>query len=386
MLWETSKCSRETTSTPVDFTSALYLGMHHAHHTLRPWQALTTGRPAALELLPGTETVARDLARLIGCERATLGTSTLHIFWDLFEALAGEGIAIFVDAGAYPIARWGVERVAARGVPATAFPMHDPATLEQWLVRNRRSGLRPVVVTDGLCPATGQPAPLNQYLRLVHAYNGCLVIDDTQALGILGRQPSRQTPYGRGGGGTPAWHGLQVPELIVGSSLAKGFGVPLAVLAGSRRVIAGFEALSASRVHCSAPSAAVIAAGEHALAVNRSHGNLLRIRLVQRVRRFRLALQEKGVSVNGGCFPVQTPSLGAAADQIHAQLLADGIQSVLHQARPGHPAQVSFLITAAHEPWEIERAAHSLINILSRRLIKNSRRVMNHEQVAKLQP
>lgn len=370
----------------LDFTSALYLGMRHAHDSLRPWGALTTGRPAALESPPGAKALAEDLARLIGCERATLGTSTLHVFFDLFQVLAKEGIALFVDTGTYPIVRWGIERVAAKGVPVTVFPTHDPGTLERVLTANRRSGLRPVVVADGLCPATGCPAPLDRYLALVRAHHGYLVIDDTQALGILGEQPTRELPFGNGGRGTAAWHGLRGPELIVACSLAKGFGVPLAVLAGSRTLIEEFEASSASRMHCSAPSAAHIAAAAHALALNRSHGTQLRHRLALGVQRFRRRLRERGLSVKGGFFPVQTPSLGAGAGAIHAALLGDGIQAVLHQAKLNGPGRLSFLITAAHQPWEIDRAANSLVEMANRRNTEKRRRLANHGQTAHLYP
>jgi 8-amino-7-oxononanoate synthase len=64
----------------LDFTSVLYLGIRHAHHTLRPWAQLTTGRPAALEPAPQAVAVAQDLARLLGCERAVLAPSTLHLY------------------------------------------------------------------------------------------------------------------------------------------------------------------------------------------------------------------------------------------------------------------------------------------------------------------
>jgi hypothetical protein len=47
----------------LDFTSVLYLGMHHGHQSLRPWRQLTTGRPAAL----GSSVRAAGLAaRLAG--------------------------------------------------------------------------------------------------------------------------------------------------------------------------------------------------------------------------------------------------------------------------------------------------------------------------------
>jgi len=82
------------------------------------------------------------------------------------------------------------------------------------------------------------------------------VIDDTQALGILGAWPGPGAPYGRGGAGSPAWCGVAGDDLARVCSLAKGFGAPLAVLAGSARVVARFEAEAATPVHCSPPSAA----------------------------------------------------------------------------------------------------------------------------------
>ncbi|MBP2671952.1 MAG: aminotransferase class [candidate division NC10 bacterium] len=368
----------------LDFTSALYLAMDHGSRSLRPWQALTTGRPAALESPPGAVAVAADLARLIGCDQATLGTSTLHIFFDLFEMLGAEDIALFVDAGIYPIARWGVERAASKGVPVTMFPAHDPIALEHALARKWRSGGRSVIVTDGLSTATGRPAPLDRYLPLVRARRGYLVVDDTQALGVLGERPSRAEPYGRGGGGTCAWYGLRAPELIVVSSLSKGFGVPLAVLAGSSGLIQKFEASGSCRVHCSAPSAAHISAAEHALALNHSHGASLRRRLALGVQRFRQHLLNAGLPVSGGFFPVQTPSLGGSAEAIHAELLANGIRSVLHQRKSGSPALLSFLISAEHQPWEIDGAAEILCQAASQR--KNRMGFTHHEQFADLYP
>jgi hypothetical protein len=81
------------------------------------------------------------------------------------------------------------------------------------------------------------------------------------------------------------------------------------------------------------------------------------------VRQFRSLLRGFGIAVKGGLFPVQTPLI-ADAEAVHARLEAEGIRAVLHQARRNLPAQLSFLITAAHEPWEIEQAAHSLARSL----------------------
>ena len=75
---------------------------------------------------PGTSTAAQQLAALIGCEQATLAPSTLHLFWDFFAVLSAQPLTIFLDAEVYAVARWGVERAAARGARVYTFRHHDP--------------------------------------------------------------------------------------------------------------------------------------------------------------------------------------------------------------------------------------------------------------------
>jgi 8-amino-7-oxononanoate synthase len=291
-----------------------------------------------------------------------LGTSTLHLFWDLFDVLARDRVAIYTDSAAYPIARWGIERVAAQGVPTNEFKSHDPAALEALLNRDRKSGYRPVVVTDGLCPATGRTAPLPEYLRLVRAYAGYLVVDDTQALGILGHGPAPGLPYGSGGSGTAAWHGIGGPELIVVSSLAKGFGAPLAALAANAPLVAKFEELSTCRVHCSPPSFAAIGAGERALMINAGQGDDLRGRLFDLVRRFRRELHGIDIAASGGFFPMQTlkPAAGIDPALLHARLSDLGVGTVLHRARNGGETRLSFLISTAHSTADIDAGTDAL--------------------------
>ncbi len=350
----------------LDFTSALYLGLHHPSWSLRPWSQFTTGVPAALCSPPDARAVGQRLAELQGCERGVLGTSTLHLFWDLFGMLVRRRVAIYLDAGGYPIARWGVERAAARGVPVCTFPHHDPEALRRQLRQSAASRLRPVVVADGFCPGCGKSAPLRAYLDCVRTCGGCLILDDTQALGIFGHSPEPQAPYGKSGGGMLPHCNISRPDVLVVSSLAKAFGAPVAVLAGGKTAVEGFESNSETRVHCSPPSVAAVHTAEHALAVNRQQGDALRWRLASLVACFRQRMAEAGFSFRGGLFPVQTlvPSPDVDAVDLHDQLLRAGIRTVLHQARNGHGARVSFLITARHLPQEIDLAVDPLAEAL----------------------
>jgi 8-amino-7-oxononanoate synthase len=155
--------------------------------------------------------------------------------------------------------------------------------------------------------------------------------------------------------------------VIVISSLAKGFGVPLAVLAGSRASIERFNHHSETRVHCSPPSVAMLRAAEQALVVNATHGDRLREELAQCVRYFRARLAELALSAEGGLFPVQTLRLrpADAAIGVHDRLRDGGIETVLHRDRNGSGPRLSFIFTVRHRRSEIDRAVAALASALA---------------------
>lgn len=346
----------------LDFTSALYLGMRHPSASLRPWSDLTTGKPAALASPQDAAIVAREVAALQGYERAVLVPSTLHLFWDLFGILADHDVRIYMDAGIYAVGRWGIERAAARGAVVRRFPHHDADAAHAMIERDRQRGGHPIIVSDGFCPTCARSAPIAQLLQCVEPHGGRLVLDDTQALGLLGEQPGPDAPYGRGGGGSQRWHGLDSPQVIAGSSLAKGFGVPIAVLCASERVIRRFERYSETRVHSSPPSRAHVHAAARALAVNHVQGDRRRLYLSQLVARFGAGLRRIGLAVEGGLFPVQTliPLDHVHAQTLHLRLLDLGIRTVVVRCCRGTGMRLTFLITALHRPADIDRAIEAL--------------------------
>lgn len=356
--------SMQRNGVTLDFTSALYLGMRHPHQAVRSWSALTRGRPAILGVPPGTSGVERRLAALIGSEQALLVPSTLHLFWDLLGSIDRRRVALYLDAQAYPIARWGAERAAARGVPVHTFPHHDAATLERLVAANRRR--TPLILCDGFCIKCGQPAPLDDYLAIARAAGGRLVIDDTQALGVLGRNPATTAPYGRGGGGTLRLLGLAGPEILVIASLAKGFGVPLAVLAGETTMIKQFAHTSETRVHCSPPSAAHIHAAAHALSLNAAWGDALRRRLTDRVQQLQDRLAAQGQVMQGGWFPVQSlkPLDRTSALALHQRLRDLGVRTLLRATPDPATAQISLLVTARHTPAQLDAAVVRLHRVM----------------------
>lgn len=355
----------------MDFTSALYLGFEHPSWSLPGWPQLTLGKPGALQTLSGTDRTQQELAALTGCQQVLLGASTLHLFCDLFAMLAKRSVAIWLDEAAYPIARWGTDRAAASGVPVRVFPAHDAAALRRALATGQRA--RPVIVTDGYCPIRGKPAPLAEYAHCAAAAGGLLVVDDTQALGVLGRRVDGTGPYGSGGGGSLRYFNLADPHVVVVSSLAKAFGVPVAMLGGTRDWVEEFRKSSATLVHCSPPSAANIAAALRALEINWRYGDVLRRQLAAVVIRFRRAVPESVAA--GGLFPVQPLNLPDTVDPraLHAALAARSIRPVLHRDPASGRPRISFVLTARHRLSEIDRATRSLSAAVARGGWKNDR-------------
>jgi 8-amino-7-oxononanoate synthase len=353
----------------LDFTSALYLGLRHESWNLELWSQLTKGVPATLCDPSGAREVAEKLAALQGCEHGTLGASTLHLFWDLFGQLAHEGTAVYVDDSAYPILRWGAERAAARGLALRTFPHHDAEALRRCLQRDSFTQGRPILATDGFCPSCGQGAPLKAYVDLMRMFAGHLILDDTQALGILGHSPNLDAPYGLMGGGSLRRANISGGDVVLISSLAKAFGAPLAVLCGSEEMVRKFEAKSETRLHCSPPSSAHINAAQNALLVNEKCGDTLRFRLATKVLQFRNRLAETGLSTTGGSFPVQNLMHGhrIEAGELHARLLRSGVRTVVTRRCRGKDTGVTFLFSAWHTAQEIDFAAKALASAFLRR-------------------
>jgi 8-amino-7-oxononanoate synthase len=345
-----------------DFASSLYLGLGHPMASLAPWSRLTTGKPMVLATPPLAAAIARAFADLQGCEAATLLPSTLHLFFDLFEVLRHDGIRLYIDAGAYPIAGWAAQRAAALGVPVRRLPHFDAEAARAAIAAEGNSRLRPVIVADGFCPGCGRAAPLRGYLRQVASRDGYIVLDDTQALGVWGTRPTPDEPYGKGGGGSVRRHALHSPHVILGSSLAKGFGVPLAVLSGDASLIRRFERRSETRVHTSPPSAAVLSAAARALVVNTRYGDALRRRLARNVIHFRNGIRGLALSSRPTLFPVQRLVPYGDPKRLQQYLATRGIEAIVVRGCDARDGLV-LVLNARHTRRDIDRAAA----VLSRR-------------------
>lgn len=346
----------------IDFRSSLYLGMRHPSRELQSWQRLTTGGPALLDEPPLNREIARQVASLQGLEHGILAPSTLHLWLDFFQAI-DRNTVLLIDEQAYPLMDWISRLATGRGIKVLNFPTQQLTKLKLLLQMHVQPGQVPFILCDGWNPISGKASPLRQYLDLLRPFRGYLVVDDTQALGILGKNANPGCPLGYGGRGSPAWQGISSPYIVSICSLAKGFGVPIAVMSGARTFIQPFEQKSLSRIHCSQVSAPLAAAALHALQHNGREGDRKRAYLYRLINHFKQAVQPVGIELRGGIFPVQTlklPTTQLAMD-LFGVLQKNGFSALLLRGEGADQTPlISFCITVEQNPGQYVQLSHCL--------------------------
>lgn len=350
----------------LDFTSASYLGMHHPTRELGPWERLTTGAPAVLDEPAPAVTVARAIAHLEGRADAVLARSTLHAFIDVVTVLGAGGIVL--DAGAYPVARWAADAAGGCDVGVHTYAHFDPDALRHRLRTLSSHGRGALVVTDGQCPGCSRVAPLRALVEAARDHGARVAVDDTQAMGVLGRHPTASHPWGVGGGGSIRYHELEGAGVVSISSLAKAFGAPLAAIAGDQGVIDRVARDGPTRTHSSPPSAADVSSAARALVINRREGDARRQALVGVIHRFRRTLHELGLEPRGGCTPIQHVDVAGQSPDLTYSLLHDrGVRAVVTRTECAPSSSLTFVLTVEHTAADIDRLGSVLGGIRAHR-------------------
>lgn len=331
----------------IDFASALYLGLLHPSSQTGPYDALTTGTPAALAAAPLAGVLAARAAALQGSEAGMVAPSTLHLVIDVFDRL-GRTHALVADDAVYPVTRWALQRAMGMGVPVTWFRHGDCADLAR-RIRQRRPARPPAVIADATC-AEGSPAPVARYLALAHSHGGLVAIDHSQVLGLLGERASPSHPWGFGGGGVlrHAAIGPAEPVLLI-ASWAKAFGAPLATLCGPLALVGAIARDGPTQTHCSAASQSAMLAAMNALAINEQRGDVLRAALLRLIARLERGLRWLArtrlpdLRTLRRQHPLQQIRLGSAERTLalHAGLRASGLRTaLLRECGPGYTLAV----------------------------------------------
>ena len=119
----------------------------------------------------------------------------------------------------------------------TLFRHLDPDDLAAQLRGQLRPGERPLVISDGVFPISGEIAPAPDYLAALASYAGAILcLDDAHATGVLGARGRGTAEYwaDRGLAGSADHAGARV---ISAHTLSKALGCHGGVIAGDAALI-----------------------------------------------------------------------------------------------------------------------------------------------------
>lgn len=307
-------------------------------------------------------------ARFFGTEAALYYVSAYLGNTILLQGLAGDYDRIFMDESAHFSVRDGV---ATTGAPVTAFHHLDPADLARQLCDRLRPGERPLVISDGVFPVSGEIAPAADYAAVLAPYEGAILcLDDAHATGVLGTHGRGTVEYweqGLAGLATSAKSPTLTPRIFSAHTLSKALGSHGGIIAGDaalidrlRRDAAAFGATSPSPL----PAAAAAAVALDLVAGS----SPLRDQLRANVARARAGLRGLGWDVADTPVPIiclgARPGLDLA--RIQAELFARDV-CVAHVTRysstpPGGALRVA--IFATHTVAQIERLIEEMERLL----------------------
>ncbi len=296
--------------------------------------------------------VEREACAYFGAEKVLYFASGYLGASILTQATGNRFEHIFIDSSAH-FSLW--DAAYATNQPITPFHHLRPQSLAEQLRSELRPNERPLVLSDGVFPVSGEIAPLPDYLALVKPLQGLVYVDDAHAVGVLGSN----------GRGTPDYFGILDESCRSSATLAKALGGFGGIIWGATGWIEALDRASRISAGASPPPLVVAAASAGALAVARAAPEL-RNRLWDNVARARTGLRALGWELTDVPVPILCleSRQGVSLERIKKGLFEQDIAVELVRSYTSTPpgGALRIAIFATHSDSQIDR----LINAIGR--------------------
>jgi 8-amino-7-oxononanoate synthase len=304
---------------------------------------------------PATLAVETLAARFFGTETASYFASGYVGNHILIQASEADLIAI--EESAHYAAR---EAAKLAQKPIVTFRRDDLDGLRGLLRERLKPRESPLVVTDGVCPATGAIAPLAQIINMLNEFDrATLIVDDAHGVGVLGCDGQGTLEHcGRWDAGVNRGSGATGTTILMSGTLSKALGGFGGILPTSFDFVDRIRNTSHYWDGASAPAAPVAGASARALEIVIAEPQL-RAQLNENSAMLRTALRGLGLAIDDWPTPIIGLSVGRAEEmiRIHEALLSAGIlvPYVHSYAGAGCEGVLRIAVFATHSQEMIER-------------------------------
>lgn len=214
-----------------------------------------------------------------------------------------------------------------------------------------------LIVTDGVFSMDGFIAPLREICDLAEKYRALVMIDDSHAVGFMGRT----------GRGTPEHCGVVERIDIISGTLGKALGGASGGFISGRKEIVDLLRQRSRPYLFSNTLAPVITAASIVTLDLIGRSTALRDKLEENTAFFRRGLAEAGLEIKPGTHPIVPVMLGDAAvsQRFAARMLEKGVYVVgfFFPVVPQGAARIRAQVSAAHSCADLEFAIQAFADV-----------------------
>jgi glycine C-acetyltransferase len=306
---------------------------------------------ASVRFICGTQEqhkqLEQDIASFLGMDDSILYSSCFDANGGLFETLLEAEDAVISDELNHASIIDGVRLSKAQRF---RYKNCDMADLEQQMQAAQSARFR-LVATDGVFSMDGYIAPLGGICDLAEKYNALVMVDDSHAVGFMGRN----------GRGTHEHCGVTGRVDILTGTLGKALGgASGGYIAAAKPVVDLLRQRSRPYLFSNSLAPTIVSASIETLKILQSSHDLPQ-RLMSNTAFFRNRMTELGLDILPGQHPIVPVMVGdaAKAGRIAQYLLERGVYVIgfSYPVVPIGKARIRTQVSAAHTDEQLNRAA-----------------------------
>jgi glycine C-acetyltransferase len=305
---------------------------------------------SSVRFICGTQEIHKILetkiSKFLGFEDTILYSSCFDSNGGLFEAILGAEDAIISDSLNHASIIDGIRLCKAERFRYANNDMND---LELKLKEAQACRYR-MIITDGVFSMDGVIANLPEICNLAEKYQALVVVDDSHAVGFMGKN----------GRGTPEYHQVMDQVDLVTGTLGKALGgASGGYISGKKEIIDWLRQKSRPYLFSNTLAPVIVAASIKVFDLLENGGDF-REKLKNNATYFRSGLTKLGFNLIPGEHPIIPVMLGDAkiAKTMADKLLNEGIYVVgfSYPVVPENKARIRTQVSAAHEKEHLDRA------------------------------
>jgi glycine C-acetyltransferase len=306
---------------------------------------------SSVRFICGTQAIHKQLeaklSEFLGTDDTILYSSCFDANGGLFETLLEQEDAVISDELNHASIIDGVRLSKAARF---RYKNGDMSDLETKL-KEASAARHRLIATDGVFSMDGYIARLPEICDLAEKYNAMVMVDDSHAVGFMGK-------HGRG---THEYHGVMGRVDIITGTLGKALGgASGGYTSGRKEIIDLLRQRSRPYLFSNSVAPPIVAASLKVLDLL-TETSELRERLFSNTKLFRERMAVNGFNILPGEHPIVPVMLGdaALATKMAESLLKKGVYVIgfSYPVVPQGKARIRVQVSAAHTPEELEFAA-----------------------------